>query len=420
MNKKSFGKLFIIVLLFCCSFVTQGSEKPDSLLLLKQLNSSAIPISLDSAVNDEQFSFLRQSIKESRIVGLGEATHGTHEFMKGHTEIIKYLISNMNFKVIVFESGYGGTDLLNKYITGENVSINKAIYNIGFINFMNYDILSFVKWLREYNSNKTNEEQVKVYGCDSQFVRYVIDDLMKFLQQHQSLSSELKSRLIDLRDKLSETSKKEKLKTLKLLQSSFNPLIANEEIKQRMEIVIQCIDVATSSILGSLLKRDRYMAQNCDWLFNANNQRKMVIYAHNMHIAKATDNSMEKLMGQYISQLHPDFFVIGTGFSQGSVGIKRKNDTPAFYKEAINNSYDFFFAKCQYPSYFLDFSLINNTELKTFVSTKSLSRNTGGTLYEDIATNEKLNYRKHVLDKSYDALLFFKDSSPTQKMSVFD
>ena len=156
------------------------------------------------------------------------------------------------------------------------------------------------------------------------------------------------------------------------------------------------------------------MAQNCDWLFNANNQRKMVIYAHNVHIAKATDNSMKKLMGQYISQLHPDFFVIGTGFSQGSVGTKRKNYILSLYKEAINNSYDFFFAKCQYPSFFLDFSLINNTQLKTFVSTKNLSRNTGATKYEDIATNEKLNYRKHVLSKSYDALLYIKASTPTQ------
>jgi len=307
MKKKSLAKLFIIPLLFCNYFVARGSEKLDSLLLLKQLNRSAIPISLDSAVNYEQFSFLNKSIKESRIVGLGEATHGTHEFMKGNTEIMKYLISYMNFKVIVFESAYGGTDLLNKYITGENVSINKAIYNIGFLNFMNNDILSFVKWLREYNSNKIQDEQVKVYGCDSQSVRYVIDDLVKFLQQHQSLSTELKNRLIDLRDKLSETPDKEKIKTLKLLQSSFNPLIADVEINQRMNIVIQCIDIATSSTLGSILKRDRYMASNCDWLFNANNQRKMVIYAHNMHIAKATDNSMEKPMGQYISQLHPDF-----------------------------------------------------------------------------------------------------------------
>lgn len=375
---------------------------------------------MDSTVNYEQFSFLNKSIKESRIVGLGEATHGTHEFMKGNTEIMKYLISYMNFKVIVFESGYGGTNLLNKYITGDNVSINKAIYNIGFLNFMNNDILSFVKWLREYNSNKIQDEQVKVYGCDSQSVRYVIDDLVKFLQQHQSLSTELKNRLIDLRDKLSETPDKEKIKTLKLLQSSFNPLIADVEINQRMNIVIQCIDIATSSTLGSILKRDRYMASNCDWLFNANNQRKMVIYAHNMHIAKATDNSLEKPMGQYISQLHPDFYVIGTGFCKGSVGIKRKNYTPSFYKEAINNSYDFFFAKCQYPFYFLDFSLINNTELKTFVSTKNISRNTGATSSEDNVPNEKLNYRKHVLDKSYDALLFFKESSPTQIMSVFD
>lgn len=418
--KKSFTKLFIISLLFCNAFVVQGSEKPDSVLLLKQLNLSAIPISLDSTVNYEQFRFLDKVIKESRIVGLGEATHGTHEFMKGNTEIMKYLISHMDFKVIVLESGYGGTDLLNKYITGENVSINQAIYNIGFLNFMNDDILHFVKWLREYNLNKNQDEHVKIYGCDSQFVRYVIDDLLKFLQQHQSLSIELRSRLIELRDKLSEIPNKEKIKTLKLLQSSFNPLIADEEIKQRMEVVIQCIDIATASTLGSLLKRDQYMAKNCNWIFNANNQRKMMIYAHNVHIAKAPDNSLKKRMGQYFSKLHPDFFVIGTGFCLGSVGIKRKNHTPSFYNEAINNSYDFFFAKCQYPAYFLEFNLTEEKELKAYVSTKNLSRNTGATKYEDNAKNEKLNYRKHVLDKSYDALLFFKESTPTQIMSEFD
>ena len=52
--------------------------------------------------------------------------------MKGNTEIMKYLITRMNFKVIVFESPFGETDLLNRYIRGEDVNLNKAIFNIGF------------------------------------------------------------------------------------------------------------------------------------------------------------------------------------------------------------------------------------------------------------------------------------------------
>jgi len=415
MKKKSFAKLFIITLLFFNSFVARGSEKPDSLLLLKQLNSAAIQIAMDSTENFEQFSFLDKSIKESRIIGLGEATHGTHDFVKGNTEIIKYLITHKNFKVVVFESQYGGTDLLNKYIKGEDVKLNSAIYNIGFLNLMNYDILNFAKWLREYNANKKQEKQVVLYGCDSQSARYVVDDLMKFLDEHQSLSKELKEGMIDLRDNMHKTSHKQMKQTLKLLERSFKSLNANDEIMQRLQIVIQSVDLATSSALGRILKRDQLMSLNCKWIFNYNHQNKMAIYAHNAHIAKTSDNSMKKPMGQYISQLYPDFFVIGTGFNQGTVKVQNMGKNPnQTYKSAIDNSYDFFFTQCKYPAFYLDFGLLNNTELKSYVGIKNLSRNIGTGYFIDNAANVQLNYRKHVLSKSYDAMLYIKESTPTR------
>lgn len=327
--------------------------------------------------------------------------------------------NTFNFKVIVFESQYGGTDLLNKYIKGEDVSVIQAIYNIGFYHLMNNDILNFVKWLKEFNKNKKQDEQVMVYGCDSQSSRYVIDDLIKFLDDHQSLSKELKDRLIDLKDKMHETPKKVLHQTLNLLESSLKPLNVNDEIRQRQQIVIQSVNLATSSVLGGILKRDNYMAQNCNWLFNANHQSKMTIYAHNMHIAKAWDNSMKILMGQHILQLYPDYFVIGTGFNHGKVGLTGSTIVERSYKEAIYGSYDFVLSQCKYASYYLDFNLIDGEALEAFVGTKNLSRNTGANQPVDNSANVNLNYRKHVLSKSYDALLYFKESTPSQIMPAF-
>jgi erythromycin esterase len=408
-------KLLIIFFLFCNCFIAQGSEKPDSLLLIRQLNSTAMPVSLDSAF--EQFSFLNNSIKESRIVGLGEATHGSHEFQKGNTEIMKYLITHMNFKVIVFESAFGGTDLLNKYIRGEDVSLKQAVYNIGFFHLMNNDVLDFANWLRDYNTGKKEDEQIQVYGCDSQSGREVIEDLVKFLEDHQALTDELKTRLNDLKDKFPESPKKELNQTAKLLENSFKALDAGEEIKQRLQIVIQAVDIASASKIFSSPKRDKYMAQNCDWIFKANHQKKMVIYAHNRHIAKATDETMLKWMGQHIKNLYPEYFVIGTGFNQGTVGLKGTEYIPTTYKDAINGSYDFLFKQCKYPSFYLDLDLLNEPELKSFISTKNFSRDIGGREYPDIEANMKRNYRKHTLSKSYDALLFFKESTPKKIMT---
>lgn len=364
MMKPPVVKLLMIFFLFWNCFIAQGSVKPDSLLLIRQLNSSAMPVSLDSAVNFEQFSFLNNSIKESRIVGLGEATHGSHEFQKANTEIMKYLITHMNFKVIVFESPFGGTDLLNKYIRGEDVDLKQAIFNIGFYHLMNTDILNFANWLRDYNSGKKEDEQIQMYGCDSQSPRYVIDDLVKFLEDHQSLANGLKS-LKDLKDKFPETPKKELNQTAKLLKNLFKASDTGEEIKQRLQILIQAIDLATSSPSSRVLNRERYMAQNCDWIFKANHQKKMAIYAHNMHIAKVTSHIVQKWLGQYIKNLYPEYFVIGTGFNQGTVGLKGSSIIPLTFKEAINGSYDYLFKQCKYPSFYLDLDLLNEPELKS-------------------------------------------------------
>lgn len=414
MKAISFLKLMILIYVAHITSFVGAAEKQDSITLIKQLNQTAIPITLKASENYEQFHFLENSIKDSRIVGLGEATHGTHEFMKGNMEVMKYLITNMDFKVIVFETQFGCTDLINRYITGEEVSLNDAMYKLGFLTLLNKNMLSFVEWLKTYNKARAEDDQVLLHGCDVQSSRYVIDDLMEFLEANNSLSLDLNNGLTTLKEKLYKLPKKDLKSTVKQLNKAMKPLDASAEIKHIQKVVNQSADLATASILGGILKRDKYMAETCKWIYDNTGNKKMAVYAHNMHIAQAADNSMKKRMGQHLQQFFPDYFAIGTAFNKGDVGIVGTGFEISTYQNAVHGSYDWLFRQSNHLSFFLDFGKIGDNELYEFISTKNISRNPhGGTSkYPDDKANVNLNYRKHTLSKSYDALLFFNSSTP--------
>jgi hypothetical protein len=52
-----------------------------------------------------EYQFLKHEIGNKRIVALGEATHGDGATFEARAQLINFLMSEMNFEVIIFEAG---------------------------------------------------------------------------------------------------------------------------------------------------------------------------------------------------------------------------------------------------------------------------------------------------------------------------
>src|SRR5205823_12582322 len=90
----------------------------------------ALPLS--GAPND--YDDLLELIGEARIVLLGEASHGTHEFYFERAQITKRLIAEKNFTVLAIEADWPDAARVHRYVRSkktEHPHLNPLSAQIG-------------------------------------------------------------------------------------------------------------------------------------------------------------------------------------------------------------------------------------------------------------------------------------------------
>jgi erythromycin esterase-like protein len=151
----------IIIICFCILFFTTTGHSQH----LNWINKNAYPIQNVSSKNTD-LSFLSTELNGNIILGLGEASHGTHEFFIQKKRIIQYLITNLNYKLIGFESTASQMELINQYLQSGEGSLKAFMKNLGLYN--STEIYDMLTWIREYNKTTSPSDRVILFGFDSQ------------------------------------------------------------------------------------------------------------------------------------------------------------------------------------------------------------------------------------------------------------
>lgn len=117
------------------------------------------------SIENPIFSSIKE-LRNKKLIALGECTHGSQDIKNSIYDIIKYLITEENCKLVLLESPMDLTLLFDLYIQGlfptdKEDEITEALK--GF--FTNYETaFDFFKWLRAYNSK--TENKVHLIGID--------------------------------------------------------------------------------------------------------------------------------------------------------------------------------------------------------------------------------------------------------------
>src|SRR5688572_27151849 len=111
---------------------------------------------------DDVMEPILDMVGDARIVMIGEASHGTHEFYGYRAEVTKRLITDRGFTGVCAEADWPDAWRVNRYVRGFNDDANAAEALAGFKRFpqwmwRNTVVLNFVNWLREHNSALRNE-----------------------------------------------------------------------------------------------------------------------------------------------------------------------------------------------------------------------------------------------------------------------
>ena len=129
---------------------------------------------------------LLELVGDARLVLLGAASHGTHEFYRERAEITKRLLGERDFTAVAIEGDWPAARRVDHYVrhSAGDRSASEAL--AGFQRFpawlwRNADVVEFVEWLRAWNQARTEPaDMAGFYGLDLYNLRASIEAVVSF------------------------------------------------------------------------------------------------------------------------------------------------------------------------------------------------------------------------------------------------
>ncbi|MGD0452285.1 MAG: erythromycin esterase family protein, partial [Solirubrobacteraceae bacterium] len=138
---------------------------------------------------DGDYDALLELVGDARLVLLGEASHGTHEFYRERARITRRLIEERGFTAVAVEGDWPDADRVSRYLQGfgDDADAEEALR--GFQRFptwmwRNAEVLDFVGWLRAHNEQPAPARRsVGFYGLDLYSLGASMEAVVAYLQE---------------------------------------------------------------------------------------------------------------------------------------------------------------------------------------------------------------------------------------------
>ena len=159
--------------------------------IIKSLRQHSHPVSAA-----EDLDPLMEAIGDARIVLLGEASHGTHEFYLWRSLISQRLIQEKGFNFLAVEGDWPDCYRLNRYIKGYQTDQRKAsevLHNFDrWPSWMwaNWEIAALADWLKSYNQGQAANRRVGFYGLDVYSLWESMEAMIHYLEKEDRAAAE--------------------------------------------------------------------------------------------------------------------------------------------------------------------------------------------------------------------------------------
>lgn len=283
---------------------------------MNTIQQHALPIPDPSSLGP-----LFDKIDQARIVMLGEATHGTHEFYVWRSYITQKLIEEKGFQCIALEADWPDCYRLNRFVKGldkehdDAFDILKTFRRWPTWLWANWEMVGFANWLREYNEKRSLSKRVGIYGLDVYSLWESMENIIHYLQEKDPDSLEMAKHALNcfepyrLNDELnyglngrfvSETCETEVAQLLKKIRLHI-PHYHNDaeqilNLEQNAEIAVNAERYYRVMLEGgphSWNLRDRHMYETLNRIMDHYGEHsKIIVWAHNTHIGDARATNM--------------------------------------------------------------------------------------------------------------------------------
>ena len=156
----------------------------DDRALIEALGKAAHPLTGGAL----DYGPLLERVGEARVVLLGEASHGTHEFYRERARITRRLIEEKGFGAVVVEADWPDAYRVNRFVRGLPGDEEAVDALDGFKRFptwmwRNADVLDFVGWMRDRNDPLEEPRRAGFYGLDLYSLHTSMQAVLRYLDR---------------------------------------------------------------------------------------------------------------------------------------------------------------------------------------------------------------------------------------------
>ena len=324
------------------------------------LRQAAQPLHGDPADYDR----LLERARGKRLVLLGEASHGTHEFYAERARITRRLLEELEFDGVAVEADWPDAYRVNRYVRGDgdDASVTDALD--GFRRFpqwmwRNDDIVTLAEWLRARNAEHPDFERAGFYGMDLYSLHSSIEEVLGYLWRVDPEAAKRARERYSCFESFggdpqeygyatsvgAESCEEGVVRQLVELQrnarrymSGFSFDAADEYFmaEQNARLVQNAERYYRAMFRGRVSSwnlRDMHMAETIDALLTHlgrdGHESKLVVWAHNSHLGDARATEMgargELNVGQLLRERYDDA-VLSVGFSTHTGSVTAATD----------------------------------------------------------------------------------------------
>jgi erythromycin esterase len=133
------------------------------------LEATAWPLkSLHAGASDDDLQPLHDVLTDVRVLGMGEATHGTAESFRLKHRLPRFLGRERGFTALAVEVSASGAHAVDDYAVNGTGNAAEALAGLGFRTWRTRELLAVVEWMREHNRTAPPERAVRFVGIDPQ------------------------------------------------------------------------------------------------------------------------------------------------------------------------------------------------------------------------------------------------------------
>lgn len=432
-----------------------GSMNKDALQkLIDELDNTVVPLK----ESDENYDAVLEHIGDARIVMIGEASHGTHEFYQARIKISQRLIKEHGFMAVAIEGDWPDAHRVHRYLQGEgNAELcEQALDNFQrFPSWMwrNTTLPPFLSWLRKYNDNLPAAQKIGFFGLDLYSLNASIQAVIDFLSKIDPEAAQRAKQRYSCFDHLHQDPQIYGY----LIHSGIKKACIHEAVAQLVELQHRAFEYLhrdgiavedeyffatqnarlvknAENYYRSMLEgrvstwniRDQHMAETLNVLAAHLETRfkqpaKIIIWAHNSHIGDSRATEMgernEFNLGQLVREQY-DTHSYSLGFStyEGTVMAASDWGMPGEKKQVrpgLQGSFEDLFHHLKHKNFFLNLS--DNKKLETYLDIPRLQRAIGVVYLPD--TERYSHYFFTQLPYQFDGLIHFDSTHALQPLS---